>query len=48
MTCYMTPEERAASGSDRSRMDIQSAADSNKQGGDMSQYSKEKKSEHFP
>lgn len=41
----MIGAERKASGSDRSRMDLQSKSDSNKQGGEMSKYSKDKKKE---
>ena len=39
----MTPEERAASASDRSRMTTQSQAESNVQGGKMRAYSMEQK-----
>ncbi len=42
----MTPEERAASGSDRSRMTPQPKADSDAQGGKMSKYSREMKKKH--
>jgi uncharacterized delta-60 repeat protein/RHS repeat-associated protein len=41
----MTDAERRASASDRSRMNVQSEADSRSQGGKMSQYSQQKKSE---
>ncbi len=41
----MTPDERAASAADRNRMQRQPKADSNKQGGEMSKYSKDKKKE---
>jgi RHS repeat-associated protein len=39
----MTPEERRASGKDRSRMKVQPKADSNKQGAEMAKYSKGQK-----
>jgi len=42
----MTPAERKASAGDRSRMQLQPKADSHKQGGEMSQYSKEQKQKH--
>jgi hypothetical protein len=41
----MTPEERAASASDRTRLKPQPKEDSNAQGGRMSHYSKSKKKE---
>ena len=42
----MTEAERRASAIDRSRMKLQDKADSNLQGGQMSQYSKKKRGEH--
>lgn len=42
----MTPEERRASANDRSRMSVQSKADSDTQGGKMSAYSRKKRREH--
>jgi len=39
----MTDAERRASAADRSRMKVQSQADSNKQGGFLSQWSKQMK-----
>ncbi len=42
----MTPAERKASGADRSRMTPQPADDSNAQGGQMSQYSKQQKTKY--
>ncbi len=42
----MTPSERNASANDRSRMGLQSFGDSYKQGGQMSNYSKQKKKEY--
>jgi len=42
----MTPAERQASANDRSRMQLQPKSESNKQGGAMSGYSKQKKEEH--
>lgn len=42
----MTSAERRASANDRTRMAPQKKTDSNKQGGEMSQYSKQKKKEH--
>ena len=43
----MTPEQRAASAGDRSRISPQAKTDSNKQGAAMSRYSQQKKQEHF-
>jgi hypothetical protein len=43
----MTLGERKASANDRSRMKLQSKDDSNRQGGKMSKYSKDKKKEFF-
>jgi RHS repeat-associated protein len=43
----MTEAERRASGSDRSRMAPQPRPESNRQGGEMSKYSKEQKAKHF-
>jgi hypothetical protein len=42
----MTNEQRKANAADRSRMQLQDKADSHKQGGQMSNYSKQKKKEH--
>jgi RHS repeat-associated protein len=42
----MTPPERQASANDRSRMQLQPKPDSNKQGAEMSRYSKQKKQEN--
>lgn len=42
----MTDAERMASGSDRTRMTPQPAADSNVQGAEMSQYSKQMKAKY--
>lgn len=42
-----TPEERKQSANDRSRMQLQNKTESHKQGGQMSDYSKKKKREHF-
>jgi hypothetical protein len=39
----MTAEERRASGSDRSRMNLQPKDESNRQGADMARYSREQK-----
>ena len=41
-----TEEERKASAADRSRMKLQSQKDSNKQGGQMSNYSKQQKEKY--
>ena len=43
----MTDAERKASASDRTRMKAQSRNDSNKQGAEMSKYSRAKRKEHF-
>jgi len=43
----MTPDERKVSGSDHSRLNRQPREDSNRQGGEMSKYSNEKKVEFF-
>ena len=40
---HMTPDERKASGKDRERMKLQFRNDSNKQGGEMSAYSRKKR-----
>ncbi len=42
----LTEDERRASAGDRSRMQPQPKSESNKQGGEMSRYSREKKKEH--
>ena len=43
----LSPAERKASGADRTRMSRQPRAESDSQGGKMSQYSKKKKRELF-
>jgi RHS repeat-associated protein len=43
---FMTPEERAASANDRSRMKLQPKTDSNKQGRQQQEYTKKKNQEH--
>jgi hypothetical protein len=44
----MSDAERNVSGNDRSRMNLQSQAESNRQGAEMSRYSQQQKQYHFP